>query len=123
MGLAPYGQPRYTQKIFDHLLDLKPDGSFRLNLAHFNYCTGLIMTNGKFDSLFEGPARKTVELLTQRHMDLAASGQVALEEAVMRMARSLGAETGMKNLCLAGGVALNCVANGKILRDGQFERI
>jgi len=123
MGLAPYGQPRYTQKIFDHLLDLKPDGSFRLNLEYFNYCTGLTMTNGKFDSLFEGPARKPEELLTQRHMDLAASVQAALEEAVMRMARSLGAETGMKNLCLAGGVALNCVANGKILRDGHFERI
>jgi len=123
MGLAPYGQPRYTQKIFDHLLDLKPDGSFRLNLEYFNYCTGLTMTNGKFDSLFEGPARKPEELLTQRHMALAASVQAALEEAVMRMARSLGAETGMKNLCLAGGVALNCVANGKILRDGHFERI
>src|ERR1700681_1710762 len=123
MGLAPYGQPRYTKKIFDHLLDLKPDGSFRLNLEYFNYCTGLTMTNGKFDSLFEGPARKPEALLTQRHMDLAASVQVALEEAVMRMARSLGAQTGMKTLCLAGGVALNCVANGKILRDGHFERI
>jgi carbamoyltransferase len=123
MGLAPYGQPRYTQKIFDHLLDLKPDGSFRLNLEYFNYCTGLTMTNGKFDSLFEGPARKPEELLTQRHMDLAASVQAALEEAVTRMTRALGAETGMKNLCLAGGVALNCVANGKVLREGHFERI
>jgi len=123
MGLAPYGQPRYTQKIFDHLLDLKPDGSFRLNLEYFNYCTGLTMTNGKFDSLFEGPARKPEELLTQRHMDLAASVQAALEEAVSRMTRALGAETGMKNLCLAGGVALNCVANGKVLREGHFERI
>ena len=123
MGLAPYGQPRYAQKIFDHLLDLKPDGSFRLNLEYFNYCTGLTMTNGKFESLFEGPARKPEELLTQRHMDLAASVQVALEEAVIRMTRSLGAETGMRNLCLAGGVALNCVANGKVLRDGHFDRI
>src|SRR5579864_2065071 len=116
MGLAPYGEPRYTKKIFEHLLDLKPDGSFRLNLEYFNYCTGLTMTNGKFDSMFEGPARKPEEVLTQRHMDLAASVQVALEEAVLRMARSLGAETGMKNLCMAGGVALNCVANGKVLR-------
>src|SRR5579864_3329938 len=123
MGLAPYGEPRYTQKIFDHLLDLKPDGSFRLNLEYFNYCTGLTMTNGKFDSLFEGPARKPDEQLTQRHMDLAASVQVALEEAVTRVTRSLGTETGMKNLCLAGGVALNCVANGKVLRQGHFERI
>ncbi len=123
MGLAPYGQPRYTQKIFDHLLDLKPDGSFRLNLEYFNYCTGLTMTNGKFDSLFEGPARKPEELLTQRHMDLAASVQAALEEAVTRMTRALGAGTGMKNLCLAGGVALNCVANGKVLREGHFDQI
>src|SRR5579862_732683 len=123
MGLAPYGQPRYTQKIFDHLLDLKPDGSFRLNQEYFNYCTGLTMTNGKFDQLFDGPARKPEELLTQRHMDLAASVQVALEEAVTRMTRSLGVQTGMKNLCLAGGVALNCVANGKVLREGHFERI
>src|SRR6266852_1145774 len=123
MGLAPYGQPRYTQKIFDHLLDLKPDGSFRLNLEYFNYCTGLTMTNGKFDSLFEGPARKPEELLTQRHMDLAASVQVALEEVVLRMTRWLAQESGAKNLCLAGGVALNCVANGKILRDGCFKEI
>ncbi len=123
MGLAPYGQPRYAQKIFDNLVDLKPDGSFRLNLEYFNYCTGLTMTNGRFDALFEGPARKPEELLTQRHMDLAASVQVALEEAVTRMTRSLGAQTGMKNLCLAGGVALNCVANGKVLREGHFDRI
>jgi carbamoyltransferase len=123
MGLAPYGQPQFTQKIFDHLLDLKPDGSFRLNLEYFNYCTGLTMTNGKFDSLFEGPARKPEQLLTQRHMDLAASIQLALEEVVLRMTRSLAAETGMKNLCLAGGVALNCVANGKVLRDGHFDQI
>jgi carbamoyltransferase len=123
MGLAPYGRPVYAQKILDHVIDLKGDGSFRLNLEFFNYCTGLTMTNGKFDSLFDGPARKPEELLTQRHMDLAASVQVVLEEAVLRMARSLSRETGMKNLCLAGGVALNCVANGKLLREGIFERI
>ena len=123
MGLAPYGKPRYAQKILDHLVDLKPDGSFRLNLDYFNYSTGLTMTNGKFDTLFEGPARKPDQLLNERHMDLAASVQAVLEEAVLRMTRSLASETGAKNLCLAGGVALNCVANGKILRDGCFERI
>lgn len=123
MGLAPYGQPRYVDKILNHLLDLKPDGSFRLNLDYFDYCTGLRMTNARFDALFEGAARKPEELLTQKHMDLAASIQSVLEEAVLRMTRSLARETGMRNLCLAGGVALNCVANGKILRDGQFERI
>ena len=123
MGLAPYGEPRYARKILDHLIDLKPDGSFRLNLEYFNYCTGLTMTNGKFDELFEGPVRKPEQLLTQRHMDLAASVQTVLEEVVLRMTRSLASETGMRNLCLAGGVALNCVANGKVLRDGSFERI
>ena len=123
MGLAPYGRPLYAQKIFDHIIDLKADGSFRLNLEFFNYCTGLTMTNRKFDRLFDGPARKPEELLTQRHMDLAASVQVVLEEVVVRMAHSLARETGMRNLCLAGGVALNCVANGKLLREGIFERI
>jgi carbamoyltransferase len=123
MGLAPYGSPRFARKILDHVIDLKADGSFRLNLEYFNYCTGLTMTNAKFDSLFEGPPRKPDELLTQRHMDLAASVQVVLEEAVLRMTRSLAAETGAKNLCLAGGVALNCVANGRMLRDGCFDRI
>jgi carbamoyltransferase len=123
MGLAPYGTPRYTKKIFDHLLDLKADGSFHLNLDYFNYCTGLTMTNGKFDALFEGPPRKPDQLLTQRHMDLAASVQDVLEEVVLRMTRSLASDTGAKNLCLAGGVALNCVANGRILRDGCFERV
>jgi carbamoyltransferase len=123
MGLAPYGEPRYAQKILDHLVDLKPDGSFHLNLEYFNYCTGLTMTNGKFDRLFEGPVRKPEELLSQRHMDVAASVQKVLEEIVLRMTRSLAAETGMRNLCLAGGVALNCVANGKVLREGCFERI
>ena len=123
MGLAPYGSPRFAKQILDHLIDLKADGSFRLNLDYFNYCTGLTMTNSKFDSLFEGPRRKPEELLTQRHMDLAASVQVILEEVVLRMTRALAAETGKKNLCLAGGVALNCVANGRLLRDGRFERI
>ena len=123
MGLAPYGKPRYAQKILDNLIDVKPDGSFRLNLDFFNYCTGLTMTNQRFDELFEGPARKPDELLTDRHMDLAASVQVVLEEVVIRMARALAAETGAKNLCMAGGVALNCVANGRLLREGPFERI
>ena len=123
MGLAPYGSPRFASRILDHLIDLKPDGSFRLNLNYFNYCTGLTMTNGNFDRLFEGPPRKPEELLTQRHMDLAASVQVVLEEAVLRMTRSLADETGAKNLCLAGGVALNCVANGKLLRDERFEKL
>ncbi len=123
MGLAPYGSPRFAKQILDHLIDIKADGSFRVNLDYFNYCTGLTMTNSKFDTLFEGPRRKPEELLTQRHMDLAASVQVVLEEVVLRMTRALAAETGKKNLCLAGGVALNCVANGRLLRDGQFEKI
>src|SRR6266542_1595622 len=123
MGLAPYGEPKYAQAIFDHLVDLKPDGSFRLNNDYFNYCTGLTMTNGKFEKLFGGPARKPEELLTQRHMDLAASVQMALEEIVSRMARSLQAETKARNLCLAGGCALNCVANGKLLREGIFDDV
>ncbi len=123
MGLAPYGEPKYAGKIFEHLIDLKPDGSFRLDLDYFEYCTGLKMTNGRFDSLFGGPARKPSEPVEQRHMDVAASIQVVLEEAVLRLTRSLQAETGARNLCLAGGCALNCVANGKVLRDGRFERI
>jgi carbamoyltransferase len=123
MGLAPYGEPKYTQLILDRLIDLKPDGSFRLNQEYFNYCTGLTMTNGRFDALFGGPARRPDEILTQRHMDLAASVQAVLEEAVLRLTRSLAAETGAKNLCLAGGVALNCVANAKVLRDGRFDNI
>ncbi|HEY3824929.1 MAG TPA: carbamoyltransferase [Bryobacteraceae bacterium] len=123
MGLAPYGQPQYTSKIFENLIDLKPDGSFRLNLEYFDYCTGLTMTNGRFDALFGDRPRKPEELLTQKHMDLAASIQVVLEEVVLRMTRSLAQETGVRNLCLAGGVALNCVANGKILREKSFEHI
>jgi carbamoyltransferase len=123
MGLAPYGEPKYAREILDNLIDLKPDGSFRLNLEYFEYCTGLTMTNGRFDRRFGGRARKPSEPVTQRHMDLAASVQAVLEEAVLRMARSLRAETGMRNLCLAGGVALNCVANGKVLKEGIFDRI
>jgi carbamoyltransferase len=123
MGLAPYGEPRFAQTILDYLIDVKPDGSFRLDQAYFDYCTGLRMTNERFDALFGGPARQADEPLTQRHMDLAASVQAVTEEVVLRLARGIADETGAKNLCLAGGVALNCVANGKILRDGQFERI
>ncbi|MCI0723638.1 MAG: carbamoyltransferase, partial [Acidobacteria bacterium] len=123
MGLAPYGTPRYASRIFDKLMDVKTDGSFRLNMEYFDYCTGLKMTNGQFSRLFDGPARLPGEPLTQRHMDLAASIQAVVEEVVLRLARALSAETGAKNLCLAGGVALNCVANGKILRDGLFNRI
>jgi len=123
MGLAPYGEPKYVQKIFDHLVDLKPDGSFRLDQSCFNYCTGLTMTGPKFHELFGGPPRTANEALPQRHMDLAASIQAATERIVLQLARSIRAETGMRNLCLAGGVALNCVANGKLLRDGQFDDI
>jgi len=123
MGLAPYGEPKYAGKILEHLIDVKPDGSFRLDLSYFDYCTGLTMTNGKFDALFGAPPRKPDELLVQRHMDLAASIQAVTDEVVLRLTRSLGAETGLRNLCLAGGVALNCVANGKVLRDGRFDQI
>lgn len=123
MGLAPYGKPKYAQTILDNLIDVKPDGSFRLNLDYFDYCTGLTMTNGRFDALLGGPARKPEELLTDRHMDLAASIQAVTEEVVLRLTRALAAETGMKHLCLAGGVALNCVANGVVLRDGRFDDI
>src|SRR5262245_41365949 len=123
MGLAPYGRPRFVRQIRDHLIDIKDDGSFRLNLDYFDYCTGLTMTNEKFAALFGGPARKPEDRLTQREMDLAASIQAVTEEVVLRLARSIARETKEKNLCLAGGVALNCVANGKLLRDGCFERI
>ena len=123
MGLAPYGEPKYLDKIFEHLIDVKEDGSFRLDLSYFDYCTGLTMTNEKFHRLFGGPPRKPEELLSQHHMDLTASLQAATEQVVLRLTRALRAESGMKNLCLAGGVALNCVANGKVLRDRQFEHI
>ena len=123
MGLAPYGQPKYVQAIYDHLVDLKPDGTFRLNIDYFNYCTGLTMTNGKFDSLFDGPPRKAEAPLTQREMDLARSIQEVTEEVMLRLARSLHRETGAENLCLAGGVALNCVGNGRILRETPFKNL
>ncbi|HEX4890967.1 MAG TPA: carbamoyltransferase [Alphaproteobacteria bacterium] len=123
MGLAPYGTPRYAQKFFDHLMDLKADGSFRLDQSYFDYCTGLTMTNQKFADLFGQPVRGPEQQLTDFHMDMAASIQAVVEEVVLRLTRSLAKETGQKNLCMAGGVALNCVANGKILRDGAFENI
>jgi carbamoyltransferase len=123
MGLAPYGVPRYRDLILEKLIDLKEDGSFRLELSYFDYCVGLRMTNEKFDGLFGGPPRKPEDPITQREMDLAASVQAVTEEALLRLTRSLAAETGMKNLALAGGVALNCVANGRVLRDGRFENV
>jgi carbamoyltransferase len=123
MGLAPYGEPRYRDLILDKLIDLKPDGSFRMDLSYFNYCTGLTMTSRKFDQLFGGPPRKPESPLTQREMDLAASVQQVTEEIMLRMARFVHEQTGLKNLCLAGGVALNCVGNGRILREGPFENV
>jgi carbamoyltransferase len=123
MGLAPYGEPRYASRIRDRLIDVKADGSFRLDLDYFDYCTGLRMTNARFAELFDGPERRADQPLTQREMDLAASVQLVLEEVVLAMTRSLARETGLKALCLAGGVALNCVANGRILRDGAFSRL
>ena len=123
MGLAPYGEPRYARAILDRLIDLKDDGSFRLDMRYFDYCTGLTMTNSRFDELFGGPPRRPEEPLTQRHMDLAASVQAVLEEAVLRMSCSLASKTGARNLCIAGGVGLNCVANGKVLRSGRFKGI
>jgi carbamoyltransferase len=123
MGLAPYGEPRYAGVILDKLVDLKADGSFRLDLDYFNYCVGLTMTNSRFDRLFGQPPRTPEQLLTPFHMDIAASVQKVTEEIMLRMTRGVARETGDRNLCLAGGVALNCVANGKILRDGQFDGI
>src|SRR5438105_8733216 len=123
MGLAPYGQPKYVDLILKELVDLKEDGSFRLNMKYFDYFVGLTMTNGKFEQLFGGPPRKPESKLTQRDMDLARSIQDVTEEVMFRMARHVRRETGQRNLCLAGGVALNCVANGRILREGGFDRI
>jgi carbamoyltransferase len=123
MGLAPYGSPKYVDLILDNLMDLKEDGTFRLNMQYFNYCTGLTMTNDKFADLFGGPARKSETEISQREMDIAASIQVVTEKVVLRLARTLHKETGQENLCLAGGVALNCVANGRILREGPFKQI
>jgi len=123
MGLAPYGQPKYANLIKDYLIDIKEDGSFALDMSYFDYCTGLRMTNEKFDALFGGPPRKQESTLTQREMDLAASIQVVLEEVVLKLAKGIARTTGEKNLCLAGGVALNCVANGKLLREKVFDRL
>ena len=123
MGLAPYGEPRFKDLILDKLMDVKEDGSFRLELEYFDYCTGLTMTNDRFADLFGEPVRGPEALLTPFHMDVAASVQAVTEEVMLRLTRSLAQETGLKNLCLAGGVALNCVANGEILRDGAFENV
>src|SRR6266498_2770288 len=123
MGLAPYGEPKYVDAIYRELIDLREDGSFTLNQTYFNYLTGLTMTDGAFDKLLGGPPRVPESKLTQREMDLARSIQVVCEEIIMRMARTAHRETGMENLCLAGGVALNCVANGRLLRGGPFKRL
>ena len=123
MGLAPYGEPRYVKLILDELVDLREDGSLRLNMKYFDFAAGLTMTNGAFDRLFGGPPRKAETEVTQREMDLARSVQEVTEEAMLRMARHAHKETGEKNLCLAGGVALNCVGNGRILREGPFENV
>ena len=123
MGLAPYGEPRYADVILKHLIDVKDDGSFRLDQRYFNYCTGLTMTNERFDALFGGPPRRPEDQLDQRHMDLAASIQKVTEHVVLRLTRAIARETGLSDLCLAGGVALNCVANGHVKRDGAFKRM
>jgi len=123
MGLAPYGEPKYVQTIYDHLIDLKEDGSFKMNMEYFDYCAGLTMTNKKFDRLFGGPPRQQESRLTQREMDLTRSLQEVTEEIMLRTARHVHRVTGEKNLVLAGGVALNCVGNGRILRESPFERI
>lgn len=123
MGLAPYGEPKYVQTIYDHLVDLKDDGSFKMNMEYFDYCAGLKMTNGKFAKLFGGPERKQESKLTQREMDIARSLQEVTEEIMLRMTRHVHKETGERNLVLAGGVALNCVGNGRILQEGPFENI
>src|SRR5262245_55444462 len=123
MGLAPYGKPKYADAIYKNLIDLKEDGSFWLNMDYFNYCQGLTMTGQKFHDLFGGPPRDPESKIEQKHMDLAASIQAVTEEILMRMGRDVQKKTGMKRLVLAGGVALNCVANGKLLREGPFEDI
>ena len=123
MGLAPYGEPKYANLIKDNLIDIKEDGSFHLDMSYFNYCTGLTMTNERFDTLFGGPRRAAESQLTQREMDLAASVQAVTEEVVIKLATGIRKSTGLRNLCLAGGVALNCVANGKLLRKNIFDNI
>lgn len=123
MGLAPYGEPHYVDLILEKLIDLREDGSYRLDMQYFDYCTALTMTNARFSNLFGHPPREPDAPLEQRHMDLARSVQAVTEEVVLRICRQLHTETGQKNLCLAGGVALNCVANGRVLREGPFENI
>jgi carbamoyltransferase len=123
MGLAPYGRPTFVDTIYTYLIDLKPDGSFWLNMDYFNYCHGLTMTNRRFDQLFGGPPRQPESTLLKQHMDLAASIQAVTEEIVLRLSRDLHQRTGMKHLVMAGGVALNCVANGRLLREGPFEDV
>lgn len=123
MGLAPYGDPKYARLILDRIIDVKPDGTFWLDQSYFNYCTGLTMTSGRFAQLFKNPVRMPDDRLTQFHMDMAASIQAVTEEIVLRLARSIRSETGMDNLCMAGGVALNCVANGSILKQKIFENV
>ncbi len=123
MGLAPYGEPKYKKLIYDNLIDVKEDGSFRMNMEYFNYCQGLTMTNGKFSKLFGGPPRQPETKLTQKEMDIARSLQEVTEEIVLKLGNHVFKETKQKNLCLAGGVALNCVANGRLLREGPFENI
>lgn len=123
MGLAPYGEPTYVDRIKEHLIDVKDDGSYRLHMAYFDYRAGLRMTNAKFADLFDGPARTPESKITQREMDLARSIQVVTEEVILKMAEHVHKVTGMKNLCLAGGVALNCVANGRLMREGPFEKV
>lgn len=123
MGLAPYGKPRYVKAILDNLIDLKPDGTFKMNMEYFDYCTGLTMTSRKFDKLFEGPPRESEGQLTQREMDLARSIQEVTEEVMLRLSTTLHRETGADYLCMAGGVALNCVGNGRILREGPYKGI
>jgi len=123
MGLAPYGEPRYVDTMLKHLVDVKPDGSLAMDMSYFNYCQGLTMTNDRFAALFGGPARNPESAITQREMDIAASIQKLTEEVVLKMARHAKELTGSKNLCLAGGVALNCVANGKLLRERIFDDV
>ena len=123
MGLAPYGEPKYAQAIYEHLIDVKADGTFRLNMEYFDYCTGLAMTNDRFSKLFGGPPREPETRVTQREMDLARSVQDVTEDVMLRLAKTLHRETGERDLCMAGGVALNCVGNGRLLREGPFNNI
>jgi carbamoyltransferase len=123
MGLAPYGEPKYVQAILDNLIDLKEDGTFRLNMRYFNYCAGLTMTNSRFSQLFGGPPRTAESEITQRDIDIAASIQKVTEEVVLRLAATVNRDTGAENLCMAGGVALNCVSNGRVLREGPYRKL